>query len=177
VKFDNWQGTDEQGRRVKEEVERTTMSQGSRDDARGAVSSMRYESYEEEWTALIKRKIEIQQETTAYSKTKMAAVREDIRRRFPGHKGAAKWTRTADEMQERRRALTAELTRIEARLVEIKPRVKVANERETDEKYKARSNEVVVVLNKILAVLNRIERHLERGEANNGREADRRPEG
>ena len=64
-------------------------------------------------------------------------------------------------MQDRKRALTAEMSRIEARLIEIKPRLRAANELETDEKYQARRDRTVEVLNKILATLNRIEKHLE----------------
>ena len=164
MKFENWAGTKEQGKRVKEEAESTTMSEASRRDARGAASSMQYESYEEEWAALVKRKIEIQQENTAYSRAKMAATREDIRRRFPGHAGAAKWAREADKMQDRKRALTAEMSVIEARLIEIKPRIRAANELDFDEKYKSRRDGVVDVLKQILATLNRIDQRLARWE-------------
>jgi hypothetical protein len=168
MKFETWNGTDERGKRVKEEAERTTVSQGSRNDARGAVSSMQYESYEEEWAALVKRKIEIQQESTAYSKTKMAAMREENRRQFPGPSGAARWARKADEMQDRKRALTAELSQIEARLVEIKPRLRAANGLEYG-KQKARGADMVALLGQILAVLNRIDQRLERWETGDGK--------
>ncbi len=131
MKFDKFQDTQDQGRRIKEKVERTTASQGSRRDANlDPVDAIQFESYEEESNHLKSRKLAIQEELSQhYSKAAFTNAQAKVRQQFHNrpNESIKEWLRLRSSMQEKRNALAIEAQTIDNRLVQIKS--KVINER------------------------------------------------
>lgn len=109
------------------DIQGTTVSQGSRADARApSLSGREFASFGDEYDFLVNRKRDLEAKLSAdHSKGARSRIQADVRRKFRNDqaKSLSEWLRTLGHLDEARALIVAEKAEVEKRMQLIKSRV------------------------------------------------------
>jgi hypothetical protein len=130
MKFDKWNGTDDEGRRVQDERVSTTSSEGNRRDAhQHPARTVRFDTYSEEYDHLVARQQMLEVQLKDLAGEQSLAHKQHLAAR----RSIAEWVVREGEFLERRRGLVAERLAVQGRIGDIKPKAKSERRKQADE--------------------------------------------
>jgi hypothetical protein len=154
MKFENWRETHERGKRAKEEIASTRVSQGTRQMASDPANQrIHLESAVEEYDRLIQEKMGLEREIAVdFSRAAFTEAQSKIRRQYAnGQGGLGAWLKHRTRMERDREKRVQRIKDIEQRIGQIKGRVK--EERRNIAKISSESESIHVPLAPILEAI------------------------
>lgn len=154
MNIENFNGTSDRGKVVPMEMVRTTASEGSRHLANlSPIDNIQYETFEDEHFALKLMLIRLKEEMEHYTEDAIALANHRLRITNP-ESTKDDWYRLKNKMLAERKRLASRQRQIEARLIEIRPRLKAEK---ADEIRRRQASAVVAKMTRAAAQAKQLE--------------------
>lgn len=140
MKFEEFEGTDDTGKLVRDGMKRTNVSDGTRRDANlDPVDNIRFESHKQERDYLVKLKKQLENEiSNRYSRAAFSDAQAAVRRSYSSRPNASVmvWLQVRSNMERDKISLVTRIRGIDTRLMELRSLIHEEHEEESKNKSK-----------------------------------------